>query len=562
MIRTAPLLAIFFASGAAALVYEVLWLKELGQLFGVTAHAAATTLAVFFLGLAAGGLVWGRRVERIARPLRAYALLEVAIAASAVLYFFLLDLYRWLLPGLFATFADRPGIFLLVKLALALCVLFPPAFFMGGTLPVMGQYLVRRAEDLGRMATLLYAANTAGAAAGALAAGFLLPPLLGFRRSYFIAIGVNLTVAAIAFWLSRREAGVRSSGPRPAAAAPVETDRAKTGPATLAPNLFWTLAAASGFLTLALEVLWTRMFSQVLQNSVYTFAAILTVFLLALALGSALAHVLCRAGAPPVTSLYLLLTGAGLCVLFTPLVFHRLNPDLALLGADLGWTRYVAAVFGGTLAVLLIPGVIIGSVFPLLLKIAETRVVRLPLSGGRLSAGRTIGHLASVNTLAAIAGSLTAGFVLLEHLGLWASTRLVAGLYLALALWVILARIPPRSGLFQRGEGLSGGKALAALPLAGLALAVAGWGYADLALVTLDAEQGEELAYLREGAGGTVAVVRRGDDLLLKVNNSYQLGTARSAPNQRLQAYLPLALHADPPAGNGRRRKRCAATAG
>ncbi len=511
---TAPLLAIFFASGAAALVYEVLWLKELGQLFGVTAHAAAATLAVFFLGLSAGGFVWGRRAERIADPLRAYALLEVGIAASAVLYFILLDLYRWLLPSLFAAFAERPGVFLLVKLGLATCVLFLPAFFMGGTLPVMGQYLVRRADQLGRTATLLYAVNTVGAAAGALAAGFLLPPLLGFRRSYLVAIAINLVVAAIAYRWSRREARPRLAP----AAMPPGNARDVASP-SLAPALLWTLAAASGFLTLALEVLWTRMFAQVLQNSVYTFAAILTVFLLALALGSCLAHVLCRAGAPPVASLYWLLTAAGLCVLFTPLVFDRLNPGLALLGADLGWTRYVAAVFGGTLAVLLIPGLIVGSVFPLLLKLAEP---------GMRSAGRTIGQLASANTLAAIAGSLAAGFVLLEGLGLWASTRLIAGLYLLLALWV---KIPPRSTV---------------VPLAALVLAITGWGYGGLGLVSLDAEQGEELAYLREGAGGTVAVVRRGDDLLLKVNNSYQLGTARATPNQRLQAYLPLALHADP----------------
>ncbi len=529
----APLLAIFFASGAAALVYEVLWLKELGQLFGVTAHAAATTLAVFFLGLSAGGLVWGRRAARIADPLRAYALLEVAIAASAMLYFFLLDLYRWLLPGLFAGLADRPGVFLLVKLALATSVLFPPAFFMGGTLPVMGQYLVRRADELGRTATLLYAVNTVGAAAGALAAGFVLPTLLGFRRSYLIAIAINLGVAAIALRWSRKGA--------PPPTTPVTAGELDSPAAALAPALLWTLAATSGFLTLALEVLWTRMFSQVLQNSVYTFAAILTVFLLALALGSGLAHALCRAGAPPVPALQLLLAGSGLLVLVTPFVFTRLNPGLALLGADLGWTRYVAAVFGGTLAVLLIPGVIVGSVFPLLLKLAEPgvvrspasgrTVVRLPASGRTFSAGRTIGQLASVNTLAAILGSLAAGFVLLESMGLWTSTRLIAGVYLVLALWVTL---------------FGGKKTLAAVPLAGLAVAIAGWGYGGLATVTLDAKRGEELVFLREGAGGTVAVVRRGDDLLLKVNNSYQLGTARATANQRFQAYLPLALHADP----------------
>ena len=520
------------------MIYEVLWLEELGQLFGVTAHAAATTLALFFLGLSAGGLAWGRRAATLKNPLKVYALLELGIAGSAMLYFFLLDLYRWLLPTLFATLDGRPGAGLGIKLALAAGVLLPPAFLMGGTLPVMGQYLVRRVEDLGRRSTLLYAVNTAGAATGALAAGFLLPPLLGFRRSYAVAIAISLGVAAATFFWSRRERRAEPFDPQPA---PIREKA--TASTTLPAALLWTLAAVSGFLSLALEVLWTRMFSQVLQNSAYTFAAVLTVFLVALALGSGVAHLLCRSGASPVTALHLLLSASGLCVLLAPLVFHRLNPDLALLGTGLGWTRYVAAVFGSTLTVLLIPGIVVGSVFPFLLKLAE---VNASASGKAPSAGRVIGQLASVNTVAAILGSLTAGFVGLELLGLWASSRLVAGLYWLLALSVIL--VTRRTALPFRDETAAGRGSLvaAALPVAGLVLAVAGVGYGGLELVSLDAEQGEELVYLREGAGGTVAVIGRGDDLLLKVNNSYQLGTAHSASNQRIQAYLPLSLHADP----------------
>ena len=171
--RRAALLVLFVFSGAAALVYEVLWLKELGRLFGVTAHATAATLAVFFLGLAAGSLTWGRRAARDRNPLRTYGLLELAIAASALLYFWLLDIYRWLYPALFAALGDNSAGFVAVKLLLAVAILFPPAFFMGGTLPVMGQFLVRRASELGRTATMLYTFNTLGAAAGALAGNHL-----------------------------------------------------------------------------------------------------------------------------------------------------------------------------------------------------------------------------------------------------------------------------------------------------------------------------------------------------------------------------------------------------
>ncbi len=514
------LLALFFASGAAALIYQVLWLKELGLLFGVTAYAAATTLAAFFLGLSAGSLAWGRRAERLRRPLRAYAWLEVGIALAALLYFLLLDAYRWLYPALFAAAGDRPALLLGAKFLLAMGVLFPPAFFMGGTLPVMGQYLIRRAEELGRTATVLYAVNTFGAAAGALAAGFFLPRLLGFRASYLLAIAINLGVAAIAGWWSRVEAAA------PAPAAPRTAEAAGSAPAgRIAGWLLWLLAFASGALTLALEVLWTRMFSQVLQNSVYTFAIILTIFLVALALGSVVAHWLCRVGATPGRAVFALLTASGLLVGLTPLAFYRLSGGLQYLGADLGWASYVAAAFGRAALVLLLPGIVIGSVFPYLMKLAEARMS---------SAGRTIGQLAGVNTLAAILGSLAAGFVMLDLLGLWTSIRAVALAYLALALVALL--------------GIGGGRRrlLAALPAAGIVTLVLVPGWAGLADVRLEPGSGERVAGLWEGAHGTVAVIERDGDLRLKVNNSYLLGTSGSAVNERLQAWLPLALHPRP----------------
>ena len=124
-------------------------MKELGLLFGNTAHAAATTLAAFFFGLAAGGYVWGRRAGRLHNPLRTYAL-EAGVAFTALLYFFLLDAYYAIYSTLFDVFGNRPPLFIVIKFALAIGVLFPPAFFMGGTLPVMSQHLVRRLDTLGR----------------------------------------------------------------------------------------------------------------------------------------------------------------------------------------------------------------------------------------------------------------------------------------------------------------------------------------------------------------------------------------------------------------------------
>jgi len=517
---TPLLLTVLFASGAAALIYEVLWLRELGRLFGATAQAAAVTFGAFFLGLAAGSLAWGRAAERLRSPLRAYALLEIGVAGAAGLYFLLFELYQRLLPAVLAVTSESPGARLAVKLVAALLVLCPPAFLMGGTLPVLGQFMVRARGELGRIASLLYAVNTAGAAVGAISAGFLLPPLLGFRRTYCLAIGLNLAVGGVLLWWTRRQAlAPRPSSPGP----PPVTGRLEPGDSP-GPALLWVAAAASGGFALALEVLWTRMFAQVLQNSVYTFAAILTVFLLALALGSALANVLCRLARPPRQVLFALLTASGLAVAATPLIFDRLSSGLELVGIGTQWSRYLPLVFARTAAVLLVPTTILGGVFPYLMKIGERRMQ---------SAGRTIGQLAALNMTAAIVGSLLAGFVLLERLGLWDSIRAVAAGYLLLA----LATLPNWRDARARW---------AALPIAGLALLVTVFSYSDLEKVELDRVAGEELVELREGAHGTLAVIRRGDDLRMKVDNSYLLGTSLSTPNLRLQSWIPLALHPAP----------------
>jgi spermidine synthase len=514
------LLGLFFLSGAAALIYEVLWLKELGRLFGVTAHAAATTLAVFFLGLAAGGWVWGTRSARARNPLRTYGLLELAIAVSALLYFLILAAYHSVYGLLFNAFGDQPTLLLGVKFALSLGILFPPAFFMGGTLPVMGQYLVRKRDQLGLKASLLYTVNTFGAATGAFLAGFYLPPALGFRKSYLVAILLNVLIGLVALWWSRSD---RWIAPAHAVVPTPLEDRAQDSP-TLSPAAVWTAAIVSGFATLGLEVLWVRMYAQVLQNSVYTFSATLTVFLVALALGSGVANLLCRSSLRPPVVLFWLVILAGFLVGMTPFVFYRLTSGLELLGPEMGWSGYIVSVFGLVFLVLLIPVAVIGTVFPFLMKLSESWM---------RSAGRTIGRLAAANTAAAIIGSLAAGFFLLERIGLWASIRLMAMVYFVLAL--VVAFVAMRSQRY-----------LTVIPLLGLALFAGFLTYSNYGVVHVDSESEEEILQVWEGSHGTVAVIRQGGVLRTKLNNSYTLGASNAALLLRRQAWVPLSVHPKP----------------
>ena len=534
------LAVLVFLSGGVSLVYEVLWLKELGLLFGSTAYAASTTLAVFFLGLAIGGAVFGRWSPRLRSPLRAYAWLELGIAASAGLYFLLLAVYFQLYAPLYDALAGRPAAFNAARVALATLLLLPPATLMGGTLPVLAQHLVRQPHELGRTGSFLYAVNTLGAAVGAFLAGFVLPPALGFDRAYLLAMAVNAVVAGLAWRLAgadeprgapARDVSAprgrsshrdqRSPRERPAAPAPA------TGGAAGSAWLLATVAGLSGAFALGLEVLWTRMFAQVLQNSVYTFSIILVVFLAALAAGSAIANRLCRLRAAPAQVLWLLLTLSGLGVAATPFAFHALTAGLSSLATGDGWVLYVLSIFGNTMLLLFVPATLLGSVFPYLLRAAQ---------GSQAAPGAIIGRLGALNTSGGVVGSLSAGFVLLGTVGLWNSVRLFAAGYLLLALLVCL-----RGARTRAAPLLPAAVAIGVLVLLGTVFDTS-----RLTLVSVDRERGEEVLATWEGPDGVVAVVERPGSRRIKVNNFYTLGGTASAEQEQNQALLPLMTHPRP----------------
>jgi spermidine synthase len=512
------LLFLFFVSGFLSLVYEVLWVRELGLLFGNSTYAVATTLAVFFLGLSAGSYFWGRRTASLGVPLKAYAGLELGIALSALLYFFLIDLYHFIYSPIFAAFGDSRLVLVTVKFLLAAVVLFPPSFFMGGTVPVMAQCLIRRPDELGKTGSLLYAVNTLGAALGAFVAGFYLPIVFGFQSTYLMAIAGNLAIACGAYFLTRGGTWFTVAH---------DTDVSPTRYEVGIPSkiqLIGLLAFTSGFAALALEVLWTRMFSQVLHNSVYSFSAILTTFLIALALGSAFAHLLCRLNVRPHNALSILLSLAGLLVALSSLLFYHLTDGLRYLAAEAGWGDYIRAIFENAGIVILVPGVFVGSVFPFLLRVAQR-------SGQ--SPGRIIGNLVAINVIGAIAGSLVVGFLLIGFTGLWGSIRLIALFYLLLAVLVV--------------QGTSRmAFALRAAPVAGLVLLVAFFDPSELPLVRVNVDENERLLEVWEGSSGTVAVLDRGGDLRIKVNNYYTLGGSGSAQREESQTHIPLLIHPDP----------------
>ena len=527
--RRAAAMGLFFLSGATGLVYEVLWLKELGLVFGNAGHATATTLTVFFGGLAVGSWVFGRRAARFSNGLRAYGWLEIGVGAAALLYFTLRGTYVLFYAPIYEAFGHSLPLLLAAKLLLTLPILFPAAFLMGGTLPVLGQYLVRSGENLGRAGPLLYAANTIGAAAGALAAGFYLPAVLGFRNTYLLGITLNVVIGVSAIVLSRRDTAVpvvpESPPAMPLKKKPPPRFEGVPEPTRADVRLAAAIALLSGFMTLGFQVMWTRMFALVLPNSVYTFAAILAVFLTSLALGSVLASLLARTRFRPGTVLVTLLAAGGLAVGAIPFVFVWWTDGLRPIGAGAGWSAYVGSMFADVMSVIMLPGILIGAVFPYLLRLVQ--------SPGAMP-GRAIGRLTAINTAGAIGGAVVTGFILLSVLGLWGTSRLFAVTYLLLGLCVTLATKTGRAPLARL------------VTMAGALLLFTVFNPSRLPLTFVDQSADERLVDSWEGTHGVTAVVRSGDDFRISVNNLYTLGGSESPDLDQNQAVLPLMVHAQP----------------
>src|SRR5262245_17233028 len=286
---------IFFASGCAGLLYEVMWTRSFGLVFGSTTRAAAVVLAAYFLGMALGNWVGGR-LSGTTRggALRSYARLELSVAATALLVLGWLALYHGVYPSLYRATQTSPAALSALQLVLAALALGPPCVAMGATLPVMSRAVVASEAHLGRRLGFVYAVNTLGGVSGVLLAGFSLPVLLGVRGSTFLAALLNVLAALAAFRAARGLEGEAA----PAADALREAPR----PSLRGPAFVLTLvAAASGLGTLALEVLFTRLLVNAMDSSVFSFALVLATFLVSLALGAALVSALVDRVASPWT---------------------------------------------------------------------------------------------------------------------------------------------------------------------------------------------------------------------------------------------------------------------
>jgi len=419
----------FFLSGAAALIYEISWSRQLGLLFGHTVHAASVVLGSYFAGMALGYSVGGYLAARV-RPLIGYAIAELVVAGWA---FAIPLILQWSespdVAGWFSheSFAGQ----IAIRASFSFLLLLPATIALGVTLPMMAAWLAAGRSmgqaDSASVVSLAYAVNTVGALLGVTAATLWMLVNCGVCQSSYIAAALSLACAVIALNVGRlgRVKDDFEKQPDNLAVNPVLAPRDESSMGAMLTRL--RLAAiATGFSTLALQVLYTRLFSLVFHNSTYTFGIVIAVFLAALAAGAACASRLNRIADEKSILRFAgwALAGAAIYVLASVPIFVALT-DLDYFRFGESFVQYMAGATGLVLFVVA-PGIFLaGIVLPLIWRVAGAMDD---------NAGRVVGQLTSANTIAAAAGAILASFVMLPLLGLWTAFVFVSGLILLVSI--------------------------------------------------------------------------------------------------------------------------------
>ncbi len=540
----AAIYVMFLASGAASLIYQVVWFKQLQFVLGSSTFAVSMTVAGFFFGLSLGSWLGGKLADRVRRPLGAYALLELALGILAILVTLFLSNWSAWAPGLAPLVGDPSFKGGLLTVVFSFGTLVLPTMLMGATLPILAKHVVREHTVLAQRIGVLYGVNTLGAAIGCAAVGFVLIGALGVLQSAFVGSLIYLSNAALAGVLTRRAARNGPSAATTSDAAPQTAPPAPTD-SSWRTTVLVAVFAVSGFASIAYEVLWFRVLANFQVHTVFAFSAMLATYLVGLVLG---AFICARFLAPRkdrllayFARLQLLIAVGGL--LTVGLLGRSRNMALAFnewmqpLNSQRGlfdWLAGTTETMFLCVVVLLVPTTLIGISLPLASELTIQHVSVL---------GRRLGRLYALNTLGGTLGSLTAGFVLVPYLGTQASLTLIVVLNLLLFL-VVVASQPS-----LRGDGR-----LRRLSVGGIVFVCAGtWilGPHYLTAAQTAFEEARVLAF-RETRDATFVVLGyqsegTGAFQQLLVNGwSY---ANNSMPGRRYMAtlaHLPALLHRDP----------------
>ncbi len=545
--------ACFFLSGATGLIYEVLWARMLGLVFGATTLAVSTVLAAFMGGLALGSAIAGRRGAAVRRPVRAYGLLEIGIALYALavpfLFTFVDNLYAVIWqhfhPGFFA--------FSLWRFLLSCVMLLVPTTLMGATLPLLSAALLRSTGPGSTSITRLYTRNLAGAICGSIAAGFVLLPMLGVRTTIYVAAIINIIIGIVSVLADRRMEMQSSAGSDDKTDASDELE--ETSFATDVNDAgFWMVCAfVSGFVTISTQVAWTRMLAMIIGSSTYAFSIVVALFLLGLSAG---AFVIARRNLSTILRETVLKVElfTAVSIVLSLVMANKIPALLVNTGVRLhinSWAGLLTLQILSVALMILLPAFLMGMIMPLVLVWAGTKT--------RDQSVRLIGRSYAINTIGAIAGAFLAGFFLIPKLSTRSTILFAAALCIIVAAGAYQPKADARDRDLQRA--VAAGLTFAAIVL--LFVVAPRMNLADLSVGAYDSlvrvlaksrgavedETGQQrgldvhqLLMYDEGPTSTVSVRKDWDITSMAINGRTNASDSEDMATQVMLGQMPLLL--------------------
>ena len=528
MIMKRLVVSLFLLSGACGLVYEVVWTRIMTHVFGGTALAIGTVLAAYMTGLALGSWLLGKIADRVHRPLRFYAYLELGVALTAAGAHLLLTNVTPAYLAVYEVFGRADAALAIARFLMAFVLIVAPTILMGATLPVLARFVVRDVATVGSDLSTLYAINTIGAVGGALAAGFWLIGAFGVHGAVLAAILVNAAIGGVAWFASARFEPVMVTHPEPARESIVDPDQDEGPVPPRTVRLILAGLFVSGLTSFAYEVYWARCLHFITGNSTYAVTTVLVAFLFGIALGGYLIRFAMRRGVDAAVAFgWIQLLLAVFASTAMPVLFTALEPESIrrhTWGSTGSFWVLTFLRFGVAFLVMLLPASLIGATFPLVGRIGVRQVEKT---------GAGIGRVYAINTAGNVFGALLPGLLLLQWLGIQRGILVMAALNLVVGFWVLLSRLTDVKPLRW------------AIPAAFVVLALAALNVPLAIRLPLAAGGGwPRVLYRRDGPSATTAVLMNPDtrEKSMTVDGVAIGGTGETDYKQQLLAHLPKLL--------------------
>jgi spermidine synthase len=553
IISSRKLIILFFISGFAALVYQIVWFKYLGYFIGNSSYAQAIVLATFMCGLAAGSYWVGKRSDSVKSPLLLFGALEFLVGIYCLafpLIIFLVQKLFFSTVGFIGLETDGTAI-LFLKVVICIFSILIPSVLLGGTLPVVIKAVTNKINESGQKIGLFYSVNSLGAVFGCFFAGFYLIELIGLKYTIFTAAFLDIIIGLYVIIIFEKTT-IRKA-----------LDSLKITTPSIKPfveplkdinlKVYGIIAFLTGASAMIFEIIWVRLLIPVIGSTTYSFTIMLITFITGIAVGSYIFSRITQNVKNEIKLLIFCQFGIVIFLFITLPIYSRLPYYFLILANYFPreysyFNLYLFSQLAICFSVILIPTILMGISLPALIKTAVKDIKVL---------GNNTGFIYSLNTLGAVVGSLVAGFFLIPYLGIKMTVDFGIAIYFLIGFFFIL-----RFFSFKNTFSISFIIAILASGIFYNAF-FSKWNYSimlsevprliitnhtapDSFQAFLEKITPDELLFYKEGKGGTVAVTKVNNELILFTNGKGDSNSSKDMPTQILLGQIPMLLHAQP----------------